>query len=163
MKNRGVYANGGNAWGHQKEANSFILDKWEIEQRPSLPLLYIFLAVDTLDLLLLMLDMTDSVPLRMVHAGRPQEQSEEECQDDKALHRVQTKPPTKRPEKLWLTIRQTFFCLPNWYSVHNGEDKDTKARTRQNKHLRQLSPIPEVLTNHQTCSLSHHATPHSKQ
>ena len=35
-------------------------------------------TVDALNLLLLMLDMTYSIALRMVHAGRPEEQPNEE-------------------------------------------------------------------------------------
>ena len=98
-----------------------------------------------------MLDMTNSIPLRMIHAGRPEEQTEEECQDGQALHRVQTKAPTKRPVKKRAQWKMSKL-LPSPYSffVYNRENNDPNPWSGKNKHLSQLPPLLEVLTNHQT-------------
>ena len=53
------------------------------------------LAVDSLDFLLLILDMSDGISLRMVHAGGSEEESEEECEDSHPMQGLQAKAPSQ--------------------------------------------------------------------
>ena len=93
VKEWSEYPNRWNTWGKQKYADISFFQNREKLWFVLLFFKFVF-AVDALDLLLLMLDMTNSIPLRMVHAGRPEEQPKEEWQDGQALHGLQTKPPS---------------------------------------------------------------------
>ena len=53
-----------------------------------------YLAVDSLDFLLLILDMSDGIPLRMIHAGGSEEESEEECKNSHTMQGLQAKAPS---------------------------------------------------------------------
>ena len=70
----------------------------QIEQRPFLSLDYLLLAVDALHLLLLVLDVSDGVPLWVVHAGRSEEQPEEEGKYSETLYSMEPKAPFQSPK-----------------------------------------------------------------
>ena len=77
VKEWSEYPSRRNTCGQQKYADVSLLQNRE-ELRFDLMFSEFVFAADSLNLLLLMLDMNNSIPLRMVHAVRPEEQPKEE-------------------------------------------------------------------------------------